>query len=103
MGNHVVGAAVVYTAVVLAAMADKTGQTPLEILDIACEPYKKPPEARFGYDAEFDGAYYPEQPFGKFLLKAFQPGVEHDPATDEDGEWWWENVIEPFRKRYGFC
>ena len=108
MGNHVVGAAVVNTALALAAVADKTGQTPMEILDIACEPWKKPPEASSGYDAEFDDAYHHEHPFAQLLLKAFQPGVKYDPATDNpdewnQGEWWSENVLEPFRKRYSFC
>ena len=48
MGNHHAGRAMVQTAIALVDQREKTGQTALEILDIACKPYE-------GCDAEFDG------------------------------------------------
>ena len=90
MGNHAAGRAMVQVATELRS---KTALSPLEVLDIACEPFRNT-------DAEFDGACEPDTPFGRLLFAAFQPGVRYDPKTDEDGEWWWENVREPFRKRY---
>ena len=47
MGNHDAGRAMVQTTLALDGQSEKTGQTALEILDIACSPYR-------GCDAEFD-------------------------------------------------
>ena len=47
MGNHDAGRAMVRTALALDDQSEKTGQTALEILDIACSPYRR-------CDAEFD-------------------------------------------------
>lgn len=96
MGNHDAGRAMAQTATALADQREKTGQSPLEILDIACEPYR-------GCDAEFDDARWYDEPFGRLLLEAFQPGVDYDPSTDEDGEWWYENIERKHSKRYGLC
>ena len=95
MGNHAAGHAMV--SVALNLDAENTGMTPLKILDIACEPYR-------GCDANFDGsAREYDQPFGQLLKRAFLPDAEYDPDEDEDGDWWWDHVIEPFRKRYELC
>lgn len=81
-------------AEVAVKMAEKTDLPALEILDIACEPYR-------GCDADFDGSYYHDEPFGQLLQRAFQPKADYDPTADEDGDWWWEHVVEPFKKRFG--
>ena len=96
MGNHDAGRAMVQTATALAEQREKTGQTALEILDIACNPYK-------GCDAEFDDDQNPEAAFGKLMIEAFAPDGKYDPANDDDGEIWWDVVAEPFRKRYELC
>ena len=103
MGNHTAGAAVVATATALIDVREKTGQTAIEILDIACEPYRKRTDQRFGCDIEFDDACYPGHPFGDLLGEAFDPDGAYDPNADADGEGWYRTVIEPFRERYGFC
>lgn len=86
MGNHQAGRSMVLTATALAAQREKTGQSALEILDIACSEYK-------GCDAEFDDSCY-EGPFHDLLVEAFGP---HD---SEDGDGFFEKIIEPFSKRY---
>lgn len=87
MGNHQAGRAMVLTATALAAQREKTGQTALEILDIACNEYK-------GCDAEFDDSRY-EGPFYDLLVEAFGP------YDSEDEDEFFEKIIEPFSKRYG--
>ena len=94
MGNSQAAIAMERTALALAAQADKTGMTALEILDVACEPYR-------GCDADFDERQYADHAFGQLLGKAFLEG-DYDPEADEDGEWWYENVIRRFSQRYGF-
>ena len=95
MGNHDAGRAMVQTALALDDQSERTGQTPLEILDIACAPYR-------GYDAEFDDERGPDHQFGRLLGRAFLEGLDYDSETDEDGEWWYENVVERFSQRYEF-
>lgn len=104
MGNHDAGRAMVHCATALAeAGVDKT---PLQILDIACEPYR-------GCDAEFDDEKRADTPFGDLLTKAFgqdlPPGTIEtilDPAADQEtfeaaDELWYETVARAFSKRYG--
>ena len=91
MGNHTVGAAMVKTAVAL--WENPLHPPPLEILDIACEPY-------LNTDAEFDDEPYHDRPFGQLLYLAFGLGDAYEPDKDTDGEWWFENIYMPFRKRY---
>lgn len=86
MGNHQAGQAMVQIATALAAQRAKTGQSALEILDIACSDYK-------GCDAEFDDSCY-EGPFHDLLVEAFG----HDEANEDELS---EKIIEPFSKRYG--
>ena len=95
MGNHEAGRAMVQTALALDDQSEKTGQTPLEILDIACTAYRR-------YDAEFDDDPWPDHQFGQLLGRAFLEGREYNPSSDEDGEWWYENVVQNFMQRYGF-
>ena len=102
MGDHAAGRAIVQTAETLAA-SDKINLTALEILDLACEPYKKRSADRFGWDAEFDDATDPQRPFGKLLQKAFDSEGKYDPEADPDGEIWSEQIEAKFRARYGFC
>ena len=101
MGNHAAGAAVVATALALLDQRDKTGQTALEILDIACAPYAKQPEQRFGCDIEFDGSDWPGARFGDLLVEAFAPDADQDLSRPSSG--WWHLVKAPFNERYGFC
>jgi len=96
MGNHHAGRSMVLTTLALVAQREKTGQTPLEILDIACEPYR-------GCDAEFDDDLWYSTPFGKLVQEAFDPGLIYNPDADEDGDWWYENVSRKFSDRYGLC
>ena len=92
----------VRTATALAAQREKTGQTALEILDIACEPYR-------GADAEFDDDLVPDTEFGKLVTEAFDPEgkfaqrAEENPDAEED---WWDDDEGPYRKfkdRYSLC
>ena len=87
MGNHEAGRAMVATAV---ALSEHSDLEPLEILDIACEPWR-------GCDAEFGDAARPSTPFAELLSRAF-PGV--DTSDDPDGELWYEHVYSPFSERY---
>lgn len=95
MGNHAVGRAMVAVAETLAERR-KDGETALDILDIAAARS----EVR-GMDAEFDDAAYDETPFRDLLIEAF--GADYDPATDVDGEGFYEGVWRPFRERYDLC
>ena len=96
MGNHQAGWAMAQTALALNDQSGKTGMTPLEILDIVCNPYQ-------GCDAEFDDDVQHDQPFGQLLARAFLNGREYKREKDPDGEWWQANVLERFREKYGFC
>ena len=93
MGNHDIGRAMVQTAAALWEQREKTGQEALEILDIACSPYR-------GQDAEFDDDSRPGHAFAEILKEAFAPDLEYDGEKDEDGETWYETVYRPFRERY---
>lgn len=103
MGNHQAGRAMVQTALALSDQRYKTGQTAIEILDIACEPWRN-------CDAEFDEEYFPDRPFGKLLQEAFADGKEYsegyvfDTTVDDEGfwDWWSDNVLDRFRQRYNF-
>ena len=90
MGNHYAGRAMVNTAV---ALAENTDKAPLEILDIACGPYR-------GTDAEFDGEQYPPADFGNLLTKAFDPEGQYDLTNDEDEFRFFDNVLDKFKERY---
>ena len=92
---HEAGGAMVQIALALDDQSEKTGQTPLEILDIACVNYR-------GYNAEFDDERSPHSQFGELLGRAFLGGREYDPGTDEGGKWWYENVVRKFSQRYEF-
>ena len=100
MGNHDAGHAMVQIATALAAQRGKTGQTPLEILDIACSEYR-------GCDAEFDDDAVPSTTFGELITEGFMPEGGKPDGLDlstEDGfEWWYENVYGKFSERYGLC
>ncbi|OAN52839.1 hypothetical protein [Sphingobium sp. TCM1] len=95
MGNHAVGRAMVAIAETIAERR-KDGETALEILDIAADRS----EVR-GMDAEFDDAADDDTAFRALLLEAF--GEDYDPATDVDGEGFYEGVWRPFTERYGLC
>ena len=82
MGNSQAGRAMVQTALALRDIAGQTGQTPLEILDIACEAYR-------GCDAEFDEDTFPDHPFGQLLGQAFL-NVPYEIRKDPEGDIWWE-------------
>ena len=90
---HEAGGAMVQIALALDDQSEKTGQPPLEILDIACVNYR-------GYNAEFDDERSPHSQFGELLGRAFLGGREYDPSTDQDGRWWYENVVRKFNQRY---
>ena len=93
--THEAARAMVQIALALDDQSEKTGQTPLEILDIACINYRK-------YNAEFDDEGSPDSQFGQLLGRAFLGGREYDPSTDQDGKWWYENVFLKFNQRYEF-
>ena len=103
MGNHSAGRAVVDTAKALADVRGKTGQTAMEILDIACKPYSAPPmgERQGGCDIEFDDEVCPDEPFGKLIIEAF--GLSYDYGSEDDEINWYDEVYKPFKTRYGFC
>lgn len=104
MGNHSAGRAMVQTATALAHQRSKTGQTALEILDIACRPYER-------CDAEFDDDAVPGELFGNLITEAFAPdlGVEGaatrmaDMSPDDAFDWWYNEVYEKFSNRYSLC
>jgi hypothetical protein len=124
MGNHVAGRAVGHAAEI-AIKARLQGETALALLDRVCKKYR-------GYDAEFEAedpnnpgtvhpdydSYtdpHPNAALGMLMVEAFAPngltdlpkyaamlngeGDEEEAACDA----WWQDVYEPFRKRYGFC
>ena len=93
MANHEAGRAVVATATALADQRDKTGQSALEILDIACKPYN-------GYDISFDDDFAPGTLVGDLATEAFHP--DYDAAADSQEDEWYERVYHPFIRRYGF-
>ena len=95
MGNHEAGRVMVETALALDEVLGKTGQTPIEILDIACRPYR-------GCDAEFEEAIFPEHPFGQLPGHVFLDGP-YDAQDDPEGDPWWDKVVEKFKKRYELC
>ena len=93
----------VLTATALAAQREKTGQSALEILDIACMPWRNT-------DAEFDEEKMPDRPFGKLIMEAFAEGREFRPGyiyslenedADDFYDWWSEGPGGRFRDRYG--
>ena len=101
MGNHTAGRAMAQTAVALAGQRERTGQTALDMLDIACAPWGN-------CDAEFDEEDMPDRPFGQLLVEAFADGREYRPGyvytgenEDADDYWWWsENVSARFSERF---
>lgn len=124
MGNHVAGRAIGLAAE-HAVMTRQPGETAIAILDRICERFR-------GCDAEFEsedpenpGKVHPEfddyrdphpkAALGMLMLEAFaQNGVADQPkyaamlGGDDDSEIaacdaWWDEICEPFRKRYGFC
>ena len=88
----------VRTAEVLIGVRDKTGHTALEILDIACEPYRD-------CDAEFDGETSIDCPFGKLILEGFNADGALPIAGDDDADAneRYDKVYSQFSDRYGFC
>ena len=101
MGNHDAGRAMVNTA--LALLDASQDMEPMKILDVACEPWR-------GADAEFDDEMFWDRPFGQLIQKAFEPpGFDFDPTrvTPEgfrvDEDMWFDQIYEPFRKRYNLC
>lgn len=94
MGNHDAGRSMVQTACALDDQRARTGQSALEILDIACGPYRDT-------DAEFDDERQPETQFGKLLIEAFAPQGTYDSSLDNDyQDQWWDEVVVPFKERY---
>lgn len=115
MGNHSAGRAMVQVAEALAAQREKTGQSALDILDIACSPY-------MGCDAEFDDSTIPGEPFANLITEAFLPEgmtvedverkiIELNENPEDRGgwefdgsEWWYEEIyFSQFSKRYDLC
>lgn len=123
MGNHATGKAVGLAAE-LALSQRQPGETALSLLDKVCKGY--------GGDAEFDAEDphdpdsmhpdffdyrdpHPKAALGMLMLEAFAPNGLADlgryapmlddnlPDSDQANELWWDEVCEPFRKRYGFC
>ena len=93
----------VQVATALMAQRELTGQTALEILDIACLPWRNT-------DAEFDEENMPDRPFGQLIMEAFADGQEFRSdyvytLDNEDGDdfydWWSEHPGRKFRERYG--
>ena len=94
MGNHDAGRAMAMGAEL--AMVTRTDQKALDLLDIICEPYR-------GCDAEFDDSFAPDEPLGKLAMEAFAPGQAFPCDSEEEWERWYNEVNEPFSKRYGLC
>jgi len=96
------GRAVVATATALAELREKTGQSAMEILDIACKPYAVPPigDTHGSCDISFDDDFGPGTLVGDLATEAFHPA--YDPTADEDEDEWYDRVCHPFRRRYGF-
>lgn len=96
MGNHEAGHAMVQAAEALIAVRDQTGQSAIEILEIACKPW-----AYVG-DPEFDEEDMPLRPFGKLIREAFCPSYEYDPEADDPKKvWWdrwWDQAMQPFHQ-----
>ena len=104
---HEAAKAMVQIALALDCQSEKTGQTPLEILDIACVNYQQ-------CNPELDGQGSPDSQFGQLLGRAFLEGKEYDPGKSEhegkdesehehEGEyqeWWYKNVVLKFNQRY---
>lgn len=93
MGNHQIGRDIVSTAVAMREAAA------IKILDRACE-------GCWGADAEFDDEAHPSTPFGRILNDAFAAGkdfITQDPTNTEweHEEAWYDEVMTPFRNRYG--
>jgi hypothetical protein len=123
MGNHVVGKAMGLAAEE-AIRGRRPGEAPLAILDRICGPYR-------GADAEFEaedpamqGFVHPEfadytdphpkAALGMLMLEAFAPNGTSDlvryapmlctgPGEEAACDAWWEEVYEPFNKRFNFC
>ena len=100
MANYQAAISIFHTALALAKLREKTGQTALEILDIACEPWRGM-DADVGGDSDCDH----DQPFGKLLCEAFDPAGKWDEKGKlSDDEWrqYDARVYDPFIQRYGF-
>lgn len=104
MGNHDVGKAFASMFESIASEIENISREDiLKQLDSIGEKFRNT-------DAEFDDYTDTSHPFGKALIKAFAPeNFPEDPgqeANQEESEnWdeaWWEQVYEPFKKRYGF-
>jgi hypothetical protein len=97
----------------------KDGESALDILDLACNPWR-------GADAEFESTdpdnpsqVHPDyddyrvlpSPMALLLVEAFAPNglaelpryESEKPDDDAYGDAYWDEVIEPFEKRYRFC
>lgn len=128
MGNHVAGRAVGLAAE-QALRARQPGETALDILDRVCETYRRTDAEFESMDPNDPASIHPEfekytdphpkAALGMLMLEAFAPngvadlglydammGSENDNDEGEAEELaydrWWDDVYEPFRKRYGF-
>ncbi len=123
MGNHAVGNTVGPQAEV-ALRNRQPGETALDILDRLCEPWR-------GTDAEWESTDpsdpdsvhpefllwtdpHPKAALGLLMVEAFAPNGladlgryeaqfdADDPDEEAACEAWWEEVYEPFKRRYNF-
>lgn len=123
MGNHAAGQAM-DRAAQQAVQTRKPGERAIEILDKICKPFR-------GADAEFESTNpentdqvhpefddcrhpHPKAALGMLLLEAFAPNgladleryspmLSDGPDADDACDLWWDEILEPFTNRYGFC
>lgn len=115
MGNHDVGRAVGRAAML--AERGRGGETALELLDKVCAPYRRTDAEFEAEDPERPGKTHPkiweyrdphptvpEAALGRLMVEAFgrRPVDEYWREVQDDTEVYWDEVVEPFRKRYGF-
>ena len=93
MGNNDAGRAMAMTVEALWERRAETGLTALDVLDVACTPWKKT-------DVDFDDALLPGETFSEVLVEAFAPERPFTPEDDEYEDWWWDEVYKPFKDRY---
>ena len=78
MGDYAAGRAMMRTGPALDEQSEKTKLTPMEILDIVCQPHQ-------GHDAELEDEIFHDHPFGKLLGRTLLDGEEYNHQEDEGG------------------
>lgn len=118
MGNHEAGRAI-GTMVLTLIDRRKPGESALDILDLACEPYRTcdaefeavDPKDPRRVNPEYSDYRFLPSPMAVLLVEAFAPngladlpryGKAYDNDDEEGIDAYWDEVIDPFKKRYDF-